>query len=334
MDTSATCRKEVPLLFGMIKDSNAERSFSFLLMTALASFHNLSRSIGVSLFMAMSKRLTFAWILGEQQSTSHHITARHSATQLIQHDCSLRFAGEIALYNLYKVARRDHGMWIVGIDGWARVAVSIVSHTCLKVLVDFTGMIHIRGPKLMGGRLFSLLTVVNQMFPFFALWVYRRSEGLDRKNRTMSEEELDELEWGLGVLCCAWGACVVAFFLTIERGKWWTFISNVTGWQFTVDCFLKSNDPETKMLTIFENHSSSTASIKAEVIAYMHEHWAEWCEEKPEWFNAEFIARIDEVYIPENWLKGLGGGGRTKMRRRSSVDGLKDMLGVGRGGTG
>jgi len=88
MDVSVANRKEVPLFYGYIKDSNTERGITFVLLILLASLHNLSRTIGTALLLSVSKELTFGIILAE------HV-----------------------LYHLYKLVRRDYVMWVVGLEG-------------------------------------------------------------------------------------------------------------------------------------------------------------------------------------------------------------------------
>ena len=110
MDVSVANRKEVPLFYGYIKDSNTERGITFVLLILLASLHNLSRTIGTALLLSVSKELTFGIILAE------HV-----------------------LYHLYKLARRDYVLWVVGLEGWIKYSGAFVNHSIFKILVDYTG---------------------------------------------------------------------------------------------------------------------------------------------------------------------------------------------------
>jgi len=56
MDVSVANRKEVPLFYGYIKDSNTERGITFVLLILLAAFHNLSRTIGTALLLSAEQR--------------------------------------------------------------------------------------------------------------------------------------------------------------------------------------------------------------------------------------------------------------------------------------
>ena len=122
----------------------------------LASFHNLSRTIGTALLLSVSERLTFGVILAE-----------------------------MVLYHLYKVGRRDYVLWIAGLEGALKYMGALVTHSIVKVLVDYTGMLHCRGPKLAGGALFTFQTIVSQCYPFVALHFYKTSEIEDKTDVDM-----------------------------------------------------------------------------------------------------------------------------------------------------
>ena len=110
MDISVANRKEVPLFFGYIKDGNTERMITFILQILLASFHNLSRTIGTALLLSVSERLTIGVILAE-----------------------------MLLYHLYKVGRRDYVLWVAGLEGTLKYIGAFVTHSMVKIIVDYTG---------------------------------------------------------------------------------------------------------------------------------------------------------------------------------------------------
>jgi len=176
-------------------------------------------------------------------------------------------------------------------------------------------MLHLRGPKICGGALFSFQTMVSQCYPFVSLYFYRRS---------MLENKIDPdmLNTVFIILAITWLACAVAFLVATKSEFYHTFTSTITGWQFTIDSFRKSDDPEAKMLTVFDNHSSFTESIKDEVIEYMRDNWAVWVRTEPAWFTPKFIASVGDEFIPDAHLRQLNAGGlsgENRPRRRSSV---------------
>ena len=151
----------------------------------------------------------------------------------------------------------------------------------------------------MGGSLFALLTVLGQILPFVALSFYSTSTTIENKSNP------HEMNIVLIVLACCWGVSVLTFFGLIDRDKWWTFYGTTTGAQDTVKTFRSSDNPAIKMNAIFTNHSSFTESIKDEVIAYMHDKWAEWVRTQPAWFTPKFIASVGDEFIPERALRRL-----------------------------
>jgi len=163
---------------------------------------------------------------------------------------------------------------------------------CILTHPKRAGMVHLRGPKLIGGALFSFQTIVSQCYPFVSLYFNRRSTAIENKT------DPDMLNMAFTFLAITWLACAVAFLVVTKSEFYHTFTQTITGWQFTIDSFRKSDNPETKMLTIFENHSSFTESIKDEVIAYMRDNWAEWVRTEPAWFTPKFISSVGDEFIP------------------------------------
>ena len=95
-------------------------------MMIISTFHNLSRSIGLSLLVASG------W------------------------DTAVYFVGgEICFHLALKIARRDFLYWIP-IEGAAGVAVSLIQRMIAKVIVDFSGCMQFRHPCELGGLAFSL----------------------------------------------------------------------------------------------------------------------------------------------------------------------------------
>ena len=110
MDVSVSNRKSSPEFYGYIKDTNLERSSTFLVMMLLAAFHNLSRTIGVALFFAVSGSTTFV-IMG----------------------------AEMATYIGFKVLRNDFVPFIPGLEGTLKYIAALLIHMVVKVLADYTG---------------------------------------------------------------------------------------------------------------------------------------------------------------------------------------------------
>ena len=99
-----------------------------MLMTMISALHNLSRSVGCALLAMSSTKMMVVYFVG----------------------------GEIVFYLAYKIARRDFMYWVqtegvMGMD----VIVSLVTRITPKVIVDFSGCLHLRHPFELGGTAFS-----------------------------------------------------------------------------------------------------------------------------------------------------------------------------------
>jgi len=63
--------------------------------------------------------------------------------------------GEILMYMLYKIVRRDFYWW-PRLDGKVAVFSGIVARVIVKIIVDFTGCFHYRHPFELGGLGFTM----------------------------------------------------------------------------------------------------------------------------------------------------------------------------------
>jgi len=286
-DASPDQRKKIPDFYGFMRDSNFERAATFIVMFLLAGLHNLSKSIGVALLLAVSGQTTLVVL-----------------------------AGEMITYHLVRLLRRDYTLFVPFVEGGLKITVALFAHVASKTILDFTGLIHFRGPKLVGGAMFLILTLEAQVLPFVAFEIYKMSDDVENKL------DLEELETALRALLGAWAINVVLFYLLIKRKYRKTFWDPQTGWQMVIATFENTDDPHMKMTAIFTNHISMSRRIKTDFIEYMAENWAEWERTKPSWFTPGFISKIPDEFIPQANLEELGGA----RRRRSSVNSVRELL--------
>ena len=287
MDASPEQRKKIPDFYGFLGDTNFERTATFLVMFLLAGLHNLSKSIGVALLLAVSGQTTLVVL-----------------------------AGEMMAYHSVRLLRRDYTLFVPNLEGGLKVTMAFVTHTLTKTIVDFTGLIHFRHPKLAGGVMFLVLTFEAQVLPFVAFEIYKKSDDVENKL------DLEELETALRALVGTWAINVLLFFMLIKRKYRKTFWDQQTGWQMVIATYENTDDEHMKMTAIFTNHISMSQRIKPDVIKYMAENWAEWERTKPSWFTPGFISKIPDEFIPQANLEELGGA----RRRRSSVNSLRELL--------
>ena len=268
------------MFYGYIPDSSAKRAITFGLLIALASLHNLSRTIGVAMLFAVQANYAYALVIGE-----------------------------VVIHHLYKIYRKDYVVWCVGLSGATMWITAFFTHSVAKILADFTGCVHVRGPKLMGGLAFAVSTLISQCLPFVSYHFYTNDESLENP---MPQREL---LWGLVGITTLWAMSAGTFMKVIKKGYRKTFFGTVTGKQFTIDSFQASDDPQTKMLTAFDNHISFIKPIKEEVKKYVADNWDSWVDE--DWLTPGFIAQIPDEFIPSHALRALNVGGPRERRRQS-----------------
>jgi len=287
MDASPDQRKKMPDFYGFMADTNFERTATFFVMFLLAGLHNLSKSIGVALLLVVSGETTL-----------------------------IVLAGEMIAYHLVRLLRSDYTLYVPNLEGGLKVTMAFVMHVMIKTIVDFTGPIHFRHPKLAGGVMLLILTFEAQVLPFVAFEIYKKSKIVENKF------DLEELETALRALAGTWAINVLLFFMLIKRKYRKTFWDPQTAWQMVIATYENTDDAQLKMTAIFTNHISMSRRIKGNVIEYMAENWAEWKRTKPSWFTPGFISKIPDEFIPKQNLEELGGA----RRRRSSVNSVRELL--------
>jgi len=178
------------------------------------------------------------------------------------------------------------------------------------LLVDYTGMLHCRGPKLAGGALFTFQAIVSQCYPFVAALV--------QDERNWGQNRRGHAEHGVIVLASSWFACMLAFLRVTKKEFWNTFTSTVTCWQFTIDSFRRPPDEDAHRIRqphqVSKRERSRVAEsdrseppltrnppptpaplpqfqpIKEEVKAYTSEHWHEFLG--MDWFTRDLFPKF------------------------------------------
>ena len=118
-DVDVLSRKIQPKFYGYIPDDHAARGRCFVLMTIMSTLHNLSRSVGCALLASSSSsgKLTLLYFV----------------------------VGEIIVYVAYKVARSDFFYWVRA-EGLLAFVLAFFERIVVKVVVDFSGCLHMRHP--------------------------------------------------------------------------------------------------------------------------------------------------------------------------------------------
>ena len=69
---------------------------------------------------------------------------------------------------------------------------------------------------------------------------------------------------------------------------------------------------------IVTNNKRQWTSIRGEVAEWLDQNWDKWERDKPDWFNALFIASVDDDIMPARVLARLKQEAEGGKRRRSS----------------
>ena len=113
-DANLDTRRRDPNFYGYIPDDHASRGKCFTLLALISALHNLSRSLGCAL-LAASRGVSMAVLF---------------------------VGGEIVLFLVYKILRRDFMYW-VRVEGPIGVVLSICCRVLVKVIVDFSGCVQV-----------------------------------------------------------------------------------------------------------------------------------------------------------------------------------------------
>jgi hypothetical protein len=205
---------------------------------------------------------------------------------------------------LLKVLRGDFWYWI-RLGGNAEILVSIVARVLVKVVTDFTSIVHFRHPFELGATfwMFGFLLTMGSLPVAIIL----------AQKGDVSEEQL-KIAWEVVGLCTPLSlVCFMAFFKYIEREYWGTFISFERGKDLTVRKF-KEGSEVVKVDAALDTSEHHWKSIRAEIKDWVEANWERWEEEKPEWFDETMRARVPVEYIPTAAKK------RNESVRRASAD--------------
>ena len=234
----------------------------------------------------------------------------------------------MAAYLAYKVLRGDFTYWAPLESKTFSLVASLLLRSLRKILADVTGLLQERHPLEMGGAYFSLNTIWSQVFPYVALKIYashwREEDGDDDSTSStrLTESELLTL---LVALTAVWAASTVTFVASINRAYLQSFLTTETASQYTIRQFRDAKNDEARFDTVFNNHASYTASIKAEVKTWLDESFPTWQREHPPWLTDAFIANIPDDMLPKEVLQELNMKGGGKRRRSSIGDRLSEV---------
>jgi hypothetical protein len=271
-DTDPVMREQVPDFYGYVPANPTKRSIIFASMIFFSAGMLLIRCTTIVILALLGIR----WV-------------------------SLYIWADLGLYLLVKVLRGDFWYWIAAGE-MVEILSSIVARVLVKVVTDFTSIVHFRHPYELGG-MYWMLEFVFTMGSLPAA--------------IMTVERGYVAEIGLAVVGLVTPFTVLSFavfFFHIEREYWGTFYSWQRGKDLTVENFREGSDAGKANYTFLTSKHHWKAN-KEEVKAWVEANWEIWEDEKPEWFDEAMRSRVPVEYIPQ-----AGDARKRESVRRASVD--------------
>jgi hypothetical protein len=274
-DTDPARRETVPDFYGYIPAKASKRTVVFVSMLFLSAGMLLIRCTTIVLLGLMGGSWAFLYI-----------------------------GADLGLYILVKILRGDFWYWLP-LGGNLEIVSSILARVLIKIIVDFTSMVHFRHPNEVGGFywLFGLvLTMVSLPVSIYIASIY-------------VDEQAIKIAWRMvKIFLPSSGLCLVIFFLNIESKYLHTFWSTQKSRDKTMEHFLSGESDKIKFGVLW-NSRHHWVSIEGEIKKWIELNWAKWEEEKPDWFTDVMKAKVPVDFIPQD-----GDARRKESVRRASVD--------------
>jgi hypothetical protein len=274
-DTNPLRREQVPDFYGYIPAKASKRTVVFVSMLLLTAGMLIIRCTTIVLLGLMGGSWAFLYI-----------------------------GADLGLYLLVKILREDFWYWLP-VGGNMEIVTSIITRVMLKIITDFTSMVHYRHPNEVGGAywLFGLLLTMGSL----PVSIYIASPHVDAKAIDIASSIANDFI-SITTLCFA------VFFWNIEKKYWHTFWSTQRSKDMSMAYFLEGESDAIKF-EVFKRSKHHWVSIEGEIKNWIELNWAIWEEEKPEWFTDVMKAKVPVDFIPSD-----GDARRRESVRRASVD--------------
>jgi hypothetical protein len=274
-DTNPAKREEAPASYGYIPANASKRTIVFVSMLLFTAGMLLLRCTTIVLLGLMGGSWAFLYI-----------------------------GADLGLFLLVKILSGDFWFWLP-LGGNMEIVSSILFRVILKIIVDFTSLVHFRLPNEVGGAywLFGLLlTMVSPSVSIFVASPYVDDNAIDIASSIVNHV-IPITTMRLAV-----------FFYNIERKYWQTFWSTQRSKDMSMAYFLEGKSDKMKF-EVFTNSRHHWVSIEGEIKKWVEENWAKWEEEQQVWFTDVRKAKVPVEFIPQD-----GNARRKESVRRASVD--------------
>jgi hypothetical protein len=273
-DTDPVKREQVPDFYGYVPANPTKRSIIFVSMMFFSACMLSIRCMTIVVLGLLGGR----WV-------------------------SLYVGADLCLYLLVKIFRGDFWYWMP-VGGKAEIVSSIVARVLVKVVTDFTSIVHFRHPNEVGGMywLFGFVLTMGSL----PVSIFVASPYVDKK--AIDTSSLVNYFIPIATLCFS------VFFLNIESKYRHTFWSAQKSKDKTIAYFLEGKS-DAIMFSVFKRSRNHWISIEGEIKKWVESNWTKWEEEQPEWFTDHLKAKV-----PVNFIPADGDARRTESVRRVSVD--------------
>jgi hypothetical protein len=274
-DTDPARREATPDFYGYIPAKASKRTVVFVSMMLVTAGMLLIRCMTIVMFGLLGGK----WV-------------------------SLYVGADLGLYLLVKVLRGDFWYWMP-LGGNAEIVNSIISRVTVKIVGDFTSIVHLRHPNEIGGMywIFGFVLTMGSL----PMSIYFASFHIN-------EKAIDIASSMMNYFIPITTLCVAVFFLNIERKYLHTFWSTKRSTEYAMAFFLEGEHDAIKIVVfMFSRHK--WVSIEGEIKTWVNLNWARWEEEQPEWFTDVMKAKVPVDFIPAD-----GDARRRESVRRASVD--------------
>jgi len=291
-DTDPAKRLISPSFYGDCPDTN--RLQVMILMVIMTASHVFMKVLAYSLIL----NLSIIWFM-------------------------IYYVGDMNLYFFFKMLRGDfrYRLRLEGLFSWI---VTVLIRTVIKCIVDFTLIVQFRHPFELGGMYWSGNIVLNQLFCFASVCLYKKhlndviSDNMNYRDGSEKDVKVsprcnhaDFDSYNVDYVCAEsgleaslWNVVICLFVLSmlsfggflfsINREYWVTFLDMRTVKQIAVDNY-KAAETDVMRFNIFTIHESIYSSISEELNKWLNDNWDRWEEEKPDWFTAAIISKFPKI---------------------------------------
>jgi hypothetical protein len=278
-DTDPANRLNSPMFYGAVPDSTMRKLLVKVqcfppVACAPTSMRSARTFVQASLFL-----FVLAHAMGKLTAISLLLKTSPAAL-------GAYLGGSMALYLLYKLARRDFQYWVPT----AGAGVSLVGRVLGKLYVDFSGNPHLRHPYEAGGAVWMFTMFETQGALVASTIAYSRMYAGDDKIDNAP------LFTALAVLVGIWAVALGTFLLSVNRTHLSTFVSTETGPEFLRRRFdhLAGNDE--RRMEIFGVHASMWVPFADVVRAWLAQGYATMSVQP--WCTPQMKARIPSALLP------------------------------------